>query len=109
MMKDPHKFLESLYAFDKDNISDKVLLNLQPILALDYFNYEAMIRKSSAAANLANWVINIIEYNRIFRNVEPLRITSEEAEELATKKKAELKVVQEKVAEIVAKVNELKE
>ena len=83
LMSQPQKFLESLYAFDKDNISDKTLAALQPILALEYFNYEAMIKKSSAAANLANWVINIIEYNRIFRNVEPLRMTAEEAEALA--------------------------
>ena len=109
MMKEPQKFLDSLKVFDKDNIPDKVLNELKPILALDYFNYDSMIKKSSAAANLANWVINIIEYNRIFRNVEPLRITAEEAEALAIQKGIELKIVQDKVAEIVAKVNELKE
>ena len=109
MMSKPQPFLESLIAFDKDNISDKTLEALKPILALEYFNYESMIKKSSAAANLANWVINIVEYNRIFRNVEPLRLSAEEAEALASQKLAELKVVQDKVAEIVAKVNELKE
>jgi dynein heavy chain len=62
-----------------------------------------------AAANLCNWVVNIIEYNRIFRNVEPLRATAEAAESLANQKMAELKIVQDKVAEIVSKVNDLKE
>ena len=109
MMSKPQPFLESLVGYDKDNISDKTLEALKPILALEYFNYESMIKKSSAAANLANWVINIVEYNRIFRNVEPLRLSAEEAEALATQKLGELKVVQDKVAEIVAQVNALKE
>ena len=109
MMGKPAVFLEQLKDFDKDNITDRTLELLKPILALEFFNYEAMIKKSSAAANLANWVINIVEYNRIFRNVEPLRLSAEEAEALANQKMTELKVVQDKVAEIVAKVNELKE
>lgn len=109
MMKEPQKFLDSLYSFDKDGISDKTLEALKPILALDYFNYATMTKKSMAAANLCNWVVNIIEYNRIFRNVEPLRATAEAAEALASQKMAELKIVQDKVAEIVAKVNDLKE
>lgn len=109
MMKDPTKFLQSLYDFDKDGIRDDTLALLKPILELDFFNYETMMKKSNAAANLCNWIINIIEYNRIFRNVEPLRASAKEAEDLATVKTAELKIVQDKVAEIVAKVNELKE
>ena len=109
MMKEPQKFLDSLANFDKDGIKDKTLADLRPILALDFFNYETMTKKSMAAANLCNWVVNIVEYNRIFRNVEPLRESAAEAEALANQKTAELRVVQDKVAEIVAKVNELKE
>ena len=93
MMKDPTKFLDSLYQFDKDGIKDETLALLKPILELDFFNYETMMKKSNAAANLCNWIINIVEYNRIFRNVKPLRESAAEAEALATTKTAELKVV----------------
>eukprot|EP00399_MALV-I-05_sp_L67-4_P000010 gene10-84_t len=31
-----------------------------------------MIKKSQAAAYLANWVINIVAYNKIYKKVAPL-------------------------------------
>ena len=64
--------------------------------------------KSEAAANLCSFVVNVVRYNKIWRQVEPLMQGAEEAEKLANEKLDELKVVQDKVAEIVAKVNELK-
>ena len=67
-----------------------------------------MMKKSSAAANLANWVINIIRYNDIFVEVVPLKKEAEESKALADLKAEELREVQEQVAEIVAKVNALK-
>jgi len=72
MMKDPNKFKQQLEAYDKDNIEEKALNHLKPILALDFFNGTAMEKKSSAAANLCKWVIAVVEYNEIFRNVKPL-------------------------------------
>lgn len=37
-----------------------------------HFNYEIMKGKSFAAANMANWVINVMDYNEIYVNVKPL-------------------------------------
>lgn len=67
-----------------------------------------MMRKSSAAANLANWVINVVKYNDIYVMVEPLKKAAEESKALADTKGEELRVVQERVAEIVGKVNALR-
>ena len=61
-----------------------------------------------AAANLAGWVINIVEYHDIFEVVEPLKNEAEASQAEAQQKGEELKVVQDRVAEIVAKVNALK-
>ena len=78
------------------------------LLNKDYFNYTTMKGKSLAAANLANWVINVVKYNEIYVNVRPLQEEAERAEKEANEKLEELKVVQDRVAEIIAKVNELK-
>jgi dynein heavy chain len=79
-----------------------------PILGLEGFNTENMKKKSQAAASLCTWVCSIVEYNRIYKNVKPLMESSEAAEKLANDKLAELAIVQEKVRQIVEKVNELK-
>ena len=36
-------------------------------------DYDVMTAKSSAAANLAAWVINVVAYNRIYVKVKPLK------------------------------------
>ena len=67
-----------------------------------------MTRKSQAAANLANWVINIVNYNDIYVVVEPLKLKAEASKAEAEQKQEELRIVQERVAEIIAKVDELR-
>lgn len=111
MMKPPQNFIDSLKAFDKDNISEKQKAELKTADLLNHpdFSFDVMNRKSSAAANLANWVINVVKYNDIYVVVEPLKKAAEESKALADQKGEELRVVQERVAEIVAKVNALKE
>lgn len=110
MMKPPQNFIDSLIAYDKDNITDKQKADLKTADLLNHkdFTYEVMNRKSSAAANLANWVINVVKYNDIYVVVEPLKKAAESSKALADQKGEELKVVQDRVAEIVAKVNALK-
>lgn len=49
-----------------------------------------MTKKSSAAGNLCNWVINIVKYNSIYKKVAPLMESAAAAEKLANEKMAEL-------------------
>ena len=111
MMNPPQAFLDSLKSFDKDAITEKQKGDLKTAELLNnpIFTFEIMMKKSSAAANLANWVINVVKYNDIYVVVEPLKKEAEESKQQADTKAEELKVVQDKVAEIIAKVNALKE
>jgi len=79
MMKPPQNFIDSLKAYDKDHITDamKAQLKTPSLLLHKDFNFETMTKKSSAAANLANWVINVVAYNDIFVVVEPLKQKAE--------------------------------
>jgi len=67
-----------------------------------------MKSKAEAAANLCDWVNNIVEYNRIYKIVTPLKQSAAEADATAKAKKAELEIVLEKVRVINEKVDELK-
>jgi len=108
MMNNPKSFLESVQKYDGDNIAEWILKDLEPILSSESFTFENMQKKSSAAANLCKWVINIVIYNTIFKKVKPLMESAEAAEKLANEKLAELAIVMEKVRVIVEKVDGLK-
>ena len=62
MMKPPVNFIESLKTYDKDGVTDvmKNALKTSELLLNPIFTFEIMKNKSSAAANLANWVINVV-------------------------------------------------
>jgi hypothetical protein len=85
MMGDPSAFLKEVLAFDATNIPDDVLKLCEPIIRLPFFNFDAMKAKSSAAAHLAAWVINVIAYNRIYKSVGSAKTQGE------TKSSAEAK------------------
>jgi len=78
MMKPPQNFIDYLKVYDKDHITEKQKADLKTSeLLLDpSFTKENMMKKSSAAANLANWVINVVKYNDIYVVVEPLKLAA---------------------------------
>ena len=71
MMKPPEKFIKSLMTFDMEGIRPKrkAALKTPDLLLNPIFTFDYMMEKSSAAAHLANWVINIIRYNDIIQIV----------------------------------------
>lgn len=110
MLGDPNKFRQGCIDFlqKAGNIPDKTLDTLKPILAETWFNAAEMKSKAEAAANLCDWVNNIVEYNRIYKIVTPLKQAAAEADATAKTKKGELEVVLEKVRVINERVDELK-
>ena len=58
-------------AFDKDNITDRVLKKIGQYVAQTDFQPEIIGRVSSAAKSLCMWVRAMEVYGRIYRVVEP--------------------------------------
>jgi dynein heavy chain len=56
-----------------------------------------MSSKSTAAAYLCSWIVNIVKFNSIYKKVKPLKDSADAAEALANEKMAELAIVLEKV------------
>ena len=80
---------------------------IMPIISQPFFNFEGMKGKSLAAAFLANWVVNIVTYNTIYRKVKPLMDKFAEASESKAKADSNLAQVMERVREINGKLRSL--
>jgi len=100
MMSNPAQFIEDVKTFNANEIPDQSLNNVQALIDLPFFNFETMIGKSKAAANLCNWVVNCVRYNRIYVKVAPLMEKVREATETKENAEAALAIVKKQVADI---------
>ena len=119
MMNDVAKFLETLQNYDKDNFwldaKEKVVEYTGTTKLPDgrvvtqgfgggpenpEFNYDYMKGKSSAAAGLCDWVVNICIYHDIYLDVAPKRAKLAQAE-------TELAAANKKLAAVQAHVKNL--
>jgi len=80
MMNNPKKFIEDIQTFEGESIEDWRLDALKPLLAEDWFCFDVMKGKSVAAAFLCSWIVNIVNYNRIYKKVKPLKDTADAAQ-----------------------------
>ena len=107
------QFLDSLIHYDKENIGENNLKEVQRYLDEPEFNMENILTKSLAAAGLCSWAVNIVAYYRIFCDVEPKRMALKAAnDELASaqdklsKIQGKLKVLNDNLAELTREFEE---
>ncbi|XP_041580691.1 dynein heavy chain 17, axonemal isoform X2 [Vulpes lagopus] len=107
MMGKVDTFLDSLKKFDKEHIPEACLkaFNTHCSLSRPYqgnptFDPEFIRSKSTAAAGLCSWCINIVRFYEVYCDVAPKRQALEEAN-------AELAEAQEKLSRIKNKIAEL--
>ena len=79
MMTDTY-FLDSLRAFDKDNIDPEIIKKLQPIITKDEFDPKKVLKVSKAAFGLASWVRAMDSYHRVAKVVGPKKAALAQAE-----------------------------
>ena len=107
MMSDVGKFLQRLKDYDARSMDDSLINKIKPVIENPVMTYENMSKKSSAAANLCNWVSNTYIYNRIYVKVEPLMKSLEAAQASKEKAEKQLASVKKVVAKVEARVAEL--
>ena len=75
--------MQKVQDFNGDNIEDSVREPIDKIIKdpTKKFNEKDMLGQNFAAAKLCSWVVNILEYNRIFKMVKPLREKVQKATE----------------------------
>ena len=109
MMANVEKFLEALKSYDADNMEPKLIEKLEPIIQNPLFTHSNMEKKSSAAANLCDWVCNIYKYNRIYIKVKPLMERLEQANQDKAMAEEELLLVEQLAADVEKRLEELKQ
>lgn len=107
MMAKVDNFKESLEKYRGESIPEDIIAKVAPMLEDPDFTYEKMRMKSAAAANLANWVINIIQYNAIYKRVRPLMESLDQATRAKKKAEDDLQVVKERLLVIENKLAKL--
>jgi len=107
MMAKVDQFLLDLINYDKENIPEHCLKAVQPYLDDEEFDPDFIAKKSSAAAGLCSWVVNIVSFYRVFCDVEPKRIALAEANATLAAAETKLSGIQAKIAELDASLKEL--
>lgn len=109
-MNNPEKFLQTLKDFkaviDDGRVPEQNFKAVEPLLALPHFNREAIQKKSTAAAGLADWVVNIYQYYTVVVSVEPKRRALAEATQQLEEANTKLVEVQALVADLEEKVTQ---
>ncbi|XP_071881804.1 dynein axonemal heavy chain 17 [Anas platyrhynchos] len=100
MMGKVDTFLDALKKFDKEHIPEACLKAFQPYQSDPSFDPEFIMSKSTAAAGLCSWCLNIVRFYEVYCDVEPKRQALEEAN-------AELAEAQEKLSRIKHKIADL--
>ena len=111
-MNNPDKFLKSVQTFDGEQIEqaalDATIKVIRDPEVAEKFNPTFMTSQNEAAKYLCAWLVNIIEFNRIFKEVKPLKEKCDAATAEKDAKQAELAIIKEKVRILNEKVSALK-
>ncbi|CAH0551274.1 unnamed protein product [Brassicogethes aeneus] len=93
-------FLDNLINYDKENMSADVVKAVYEYTKSPEFDPEKIRTKSSAAAGLCSWVINILKFYDVFVVVEPKRKALQKANQ-------DLSDARKKLADLNQKLTEL--
>jgi dynein heavy chain len=111
LLKDVKVFMVELKSFkakiDGKEVEDKAFKACKNFTSLSHFNYASIVTKSSAAAGLCSFVLNICEYYRILQEVEPKRRALDEANVQLDEAKGTLHKVIAKVEGLQAELDTL--
>jgi dynein heavy chain len=107
MMGNVDKFLNDLKTYDKENIQESSRKEVSVYLKDPEFDPELVKTKSSAAAGLCSWVINIVKFYEVFCDVAPKRMALQKANAELQAAKDKLAAVEKKVADLQSELKKL--
>merc|ERR1740130_852805 len=115
LLMDPKAFVESLKSYDKDNMPPKIIKRIRDhYITNEEFTPERIAKASTACEGLCKWICAMETYDRVAKVVAPKKAALKVAEGEYTEamrglevKRAELKLVLDKLAEMQAKLSSL--
>ena len=107
MLSNPQKFLDSLFEFDKDNIPEGIIKQIQPLIENELFTPEVIAKVSKACTAVCTWVHAMNTYYFIARDVEPKRQALAAAQAELDESNASLKLAQDELDAVTKKLADL--
>lgn len=99
--------LDRLKGYDKDNIDEKILKKIKPYLAEPDFNFDKVMKVSSAAAGMCAWVGAMDLYSKVAKEVEPKKQRLAEMNAVLGQALAVLAQKQDELQKVIDKVDQL--
>ncbi len=93
----PKKFIERVKAFKGEEIEEGVLKQVHKLIKNQLYEPDHIARVNYAASKLCLWSINIMEFNRTYQEVLPLRRALEKAREKMEQATRELEASKEEI------------
>ena len=113
MLGDAKGLLDSMFNFDKDNIPEKIVKNIQPYIESEDFQPKKIEAVSKSCTAMCQWVRAMDKYHHVAKEVEPKRLALKQSQEeldvltqRLNKLRAELKEVEDKIADLESKFND---
>jgi len=107
LLADAKGLLEKLKGFDKDNIPERIMKEIDPICANPDFVFEKVNGASRACSGICLWVRAMQTYYYVARDVEPKRIKLAAAKESLAEVQAKVAVLQAEYDAVKAKIRKL--
>ncbi|CAF0978027.1 unnamed protein product [Adineta ricciae] len=101
-------FINHLINFDKDNISDKIIMKISKYTQDPTLAPAEIARVSTAAAGLFDWVRAMEQYSKIFKTVKPKRDRYESAMAELNEKRAQIADAERQIQEAQKRLDELR-
>ncbi|XP_075915055.1 dynein axonemal heavy chain 1-like [Petromyzon marinus] len=73
LLQDPGRFIDGLLSYDKDNIPEAVIRQVQPLMDAEDFQPAAIARVSKACTSICLWVRAMYQYHHVAHAVLPKR------------------------------------
>ncbi|KAL4464296.1 hypothetical protein ABPG72_011341 [Tetrahymena utriculariae] len=110
LLADPKELLDLLLNFKKENINQAYIKKLEEkILSHEDWSLEKAKTCSHAIKYIFSWCQAMYDFNKVFRETQPLRDKLEKFEKIVSEKMAELKIKKDALEEIQNKIKKLEE
>jgi len=102
-------FLDRLLNFDKENLVDNLLSKISKFINNPDYQPDVIGKVSNAAKGLCQWVHAMFSYGNVAKEIAPKRMMLKQAQDELKQKQDALTITQTDLAEVLAKVQALKE
>lgn len=102
------EFLAKIKGFDKEGITEKQILALQPLVTHENFTIDHMKKINMVAANICSWVVAMESFYKVNLVVRPMKEELKIAEAKFAKADAELSIKKEALRKKQAEVDGLR-